>query len=171
MSMSMKRAAATVLAAAATCLAAGATSASAALPVIYNFPTALAVSAANPGGTPAGANVPCTPSAAHPRPVVLVNGTFANQIISWNAFSPLLKNNGYCVYTFNYGGPLILGQIGSYGPVAASAGVATRRRRPASPHSAARGSTTSMSAAAPPSRTPSVPARAGARLPITGPWT
>jgi triacylglycerol esterase/lipase EstA (alpha/beta hydrolase family) len=118
--MFIKRAAA-VLAAVAACLAVSATSASA-LPVIYNFQTALAVSALNPGGTPAGANVPCTPSAAHPRPVVLVNGTFANQIISWNAFSPLLKNNGYCVYTFNYGGPLILGQIGSYGPVAASAG-------------------------------------------------
>jgi triacylglycerol esterase/lipase EstA (alpha/beta hydrolase family) len=118
--MFIKRAAA-ALAAAAACLAVSATSAPA-LPVIYNFQTALAVSAANPGGTVPGANVPCTPSAAHPRPVVLVNGTFTNQIISWNAFSPLLKNNGYCVYAFNYGGPLILGQIGAYGPVAASAG-------------------------------------------------
>jgi triacylglycerol esterase/lipase EstA (alpha/beta hydrolase family) len=116
--MSIKRAAA-VLAAVAACVVAGAPSASA-LPVIYNFQTALAVSLANPGGSPAGANVPCTPSAAHPRPVVLVNGTFSNQIISWNAFAPLLKNNGYCVYTFNYGG-LIAGQIGSIGPVAASA--------------------------------------------------
>lgn len=120
--MSMKRFAATALAATAACLAVSAPSASAALPVIYNFPTALAASVVNPGGTPAGANVPCTPSAAHPRPVVLVNGTFANAIISWNAFAPLLKNNGYCVYTFNYGGPLVLGQIGSLGPIAASAG-------------------------------------------------
>jgi len=119
--MSMKRVAAAVLATAATCMAVSAPSASA-LPVIYNFPTALAASVINPGGAPAGANVPCTPSAAHPRPVVLVNGTFANAIISWNAFAPLLKNNGYCVYTFNYGGPLVLGQIGSLGPVAASAG-------------------------------------------------
>jgi triacylglycerol esterase/lipase EstA (alpha/beta hydrolase family) len=101
-------------------LAIGAASAGAALPVIYNFPAAIAASALQPGGSPAGANVPCTPSAAHPRPVVLVNGTFANQITSWNAISPLLKNNGYCVYTFNYGG-LFLGQIGSYGPIAASA--------------------------------------------------
>jgi triacylglycerol esterase/lipase EstA (alpha/beta hydrolase family) len=117
--MSIKRAAA-ALAAVAACLAVSAPSASA-LPVIYNFQTALAVSLANPGGAPAGANVPCTPSAAHPRPVVLVNGTFSNAIISWNAFAPLLKNNGYCVYTFNYGG-LIAGQIGAIGPVAASAG-------------------------------------------------
>jgi triacylglycerol esterase/lipase EstA (alpha/beta hydrolase family) len=102
--------------------AAGATSAQATLPVIYNFPAAIAASAVQPGGSPAGANDwSCHPSAAHPRPVVLVNGTFANQITSWNALSPLLKNNGYCVYTFNYGG-LFAGQIGSYGPVAASAG-------------------------------------------------
>jgi triacylglycerol esterase/lipase EstA (alpha/beta hydrolase family) len=102
--------------------AAGAASAQASLPVIYNFPTAIAASAVQPGGSPAGANDwSCHPSAAHPRPVVLVNGTFANQITSWNAVSPLLKNNGYCVYTFNYGG-LFAGQIGSYGPIAASAG-------------------------------------------------
>lgn len=117
--MSIKRAAAT-LAAAAACAVVSAPSASA-LPVIYNFQTALAASLANPGGAPAGANVPCTPSSAHPRPVVLVNGTFSNAIISWNAFSPLLKNNGYCVYTFNYGG-LFAGQIGATGPVATSAG-------------------------------------------------
>jgi triacylglycerol esterase/lipase EstA (alpha/beta hydrolase family) len=103
-------------------VAAGTASAQAALPVIYNFPAAIAASAVQPGGSPAGANDwSCQPSAAHPRPVVLVNGTFANQITSWNALSPLLKNNGYCVYTFNYGG-LFAGQIGSYGPVAASAG-------------------------------------------------
>jgi triacylglycerol esterase/lipase EstA (alpha/beta hydrolase family) len=112
---------AAVVAAASLCLAASAASAGAALPVIYNFPTAIAASALQPGGAPLGANDwSCRPSAAHPRPVVLVNGTFANQITSWNALSPLLKNNGYCVYTFNYGG-LFLGQIGSYGPIAASA--------------------------------------------------
>jgi triacylglycerol esterase/lipase EstA (alpha/beta hydrolase family) len=101
-------------------LAVAAGSASAALPVIYNFPAAVAAAALNPNGSPAGANDPnCRPSAAHPRPVVLVNGTFANQIDSWNAISPLLKNNGYCVYTFSYGGS---GFIQSTGPIAASAG-------------------------------------------------
>jgi triacylglycerol esterase/lipase EstA (alpha/beta hydrolase family) len=119
--MSIKRWAA-AMAAATAFVAAGAATAQAALPVIYNFPTAIAASAVQPGGSPAGANDwSCRPSAAHPRPVVLVNGTFANQITSWNAVSPLLKNNGYCVYTFNYGG-LFVGQIGSYGPIAASAG-------------------------------------------------
>src|SRR3954447_8397332 len=101
---------AAVLAATTSVLAATVDGAGAALPVVYNFPAAVAASAVQPGGSPPGANVACRPSAAHPRPVVLVNGTFANQINSWNAISPLLKNNGYCVYTFNYGG-LLLGQI------------------------------------------------------------
>lgn len=99
---------------------ASAATAGAALPVIYNFPTAIAASVLNPNGAPAGANDnSCRPSAAHPRPVVLVNGTFANQIDSWNAISPLLKNNGYCVYTFEYGGT---GFIEATGSIAASAG-------------------------------------------------
>lgn len=29
--------------------------------------------------SPAGANVPCTPSAAHPYPVILTEGTFARK--------------------------------------------------------------------------------------------
>jgi triacylglycerol esterase/lipase EstA (alpha/beta hydrolase family) len=119
--MHLKRWAA-ALTAATSLLAVSAAAAGAALPVVYNFPTAVAASALQPGGSPLGANDPtCRPSAAHPRPVVLVNGTFANQIDSWNAISPLLKNNGYCVYTFNYGG-LFLGQIGATGSIAASAG-------------------------------------------------
>jgi triacylglycerol esterase/lipase EstA (alpha/beta hydrolase family) len=111
---------AAVLAAMAALLAASAASAGAALPVVYNFPTAVAASVLNPDGAPLGANDnSCRPSAAHPRPVVLVNGTFANQINSWNAISPLLKNNGYCVYTFEYGGT---GFIEGTGEIAASAG-------------------------------------------------
>jgi triacylglycerol esterase/lipase EstA (alpha/beta hydrolase family) len=113
---------AAVVAAAGALLAATASSA-AALPVLYNFPAALAASAAQPYGSPPGADDPsCRPSAAHPRPVVLVNGTFANQIDSWNAISPLLKNNGYCPFTFNYGGVYFNGQLSSIGHVAASAG-------------------------------------------------
>jgi triacylglycerol esterase/lipase EstA (alpha/beta hydrolase family) len=100
----------------------GTASAGASLPVIYNFPTGIAVSLANPGGSPAGANEwGCKPSAAHPRPVVLVPGTFANMIDSFNALSPLLKNNGYCVFALNYGG-LFAGQIGATGSIATSAG-------------------------------------------------
>jgi triacylglycerol esterase/lipase EstA (alpha/beta hydrolase family) len=52
---------------------------------------------------PPGANVSCTPSAAHPYPVVLVEGTFSSMYNSFGAISPDLANDGYCVYAFNYG--------------------------------------------------------------------
>lgn len=74
------------------------------LPVLYNFPTALAAGTVAPNADPLGANdFSCRPSAAHPRPVVLVHGTVENKLINWNALSPLLKNNGYCVFALNYG--------------------------------------------------------------------
>ena len=38
--------------------------------------------------SPLGANVPCHPSAAHPYPVVLVEGTFASMYNSFEAISP-----------------------------------------------------------------------------------
>ena len=57
----------------------------------------------NYNASPPGANVACTPSAEHPYPVVLVEGTFASMYNSFGAISPDLVNNGYCVYAFNYG--------------------------------------------------------------------
>ncbi|MEV6182092.1 esterase/lipase family protein [Streptomyces sp. NPDC052016] len=45
----------------------------------------------------------CTPSAAHPRPVVLVHGTFANSVDNWLALAPYLENRGYCVFSLDYG--------------------------------------------------------------------
>lgn len=47
----------------------------------------------------------CRPSAAHPRPVVLVHGTFGNKSTNWQTYGPLLKNNGYCVFALTYGLP------------------------------------------------------------------
>ncbi|MGW0422622.1 esterase/lipase family protein [Streptomyces sp. NPDC003015] len=45
----------------------------------------------------------CKPSAAHPRPVVLVHGTFANSVDNWLALVPYLENRDYCVFSFDYG--------------------------------------------------------------------
>ncbi|MBW8735826.1 MAG: alpha/beta fold hydrolase [Streptomyces turgidiscabies] len=45
----------------------------------------------------------CEPSAAHPRPVVLVHGTFANGVDNWLTLAPYLTNRGYCVFSLDYG--------------------------------------------------------------------
>lgn len=92
----------------------GASSAQADLPVIWNGVYGYAHT--SPTASPPGANDwTCKPSAAHPRPVVLVHGTFADRSNSWQAISPLLKNNGYCVFALNYGDYNGSGAIGVYG--------------------------------------------------------
>src|SRR4051812_25255634 len=83
------------------------------LPVIYNG--ALGYAHTSPTASPPGANEACAPSAAHPRPVVLVHGTFADMSNSWQALSPLLHNRGYCVFALNYGSHNGSGAVGIYG--------------------------------------------------------
>ena len=83
------------------------------LPVIYNgiYGYAHVSSTASPPGSN---NWSCKPSAAHPDPVILVHGTFADMSDSWRALSPLLFDHGYCVYALNYGSYNGSGALGIY---------------------------------------------------------
>ena len=58
-----------------------------------------------------GANNNCKPTSAHPYPVVLVHATLADEGSNWVTLAPLLANNGYCVYAFNYGATWLSGEV------------------------------------------------------------
>jgi alpha/beta superfamily hydrolase len=96
--------------------------ASTSLPVNYDFIAGATLTAFAPNTPPPGANnASCQLTAAHPYPVVLVFGTFANMDDNWQAASPLLADNGYCVYAFNYGGASASSPIQGTGEIATSA--------------------------------------------------
>jgi triacylglycerol esterase/lipase EstA (alpha/beta hydrolase family) len=112
-----------IAAGAAIILAAGAIPAQAAsLPL--GGEAAAFLASANPlfyDASPLGANVGCQPTAAHPYPVVLVEGTFASMYNSFEAISPDLVNNGYCVYAFNYGQTIPFSGVYAMGDIPTSA--------------------------------------------------
>ncbi|QCX75565.1 Extracellular esterase EstB precursor [Streptomyces sp. YIM 121038] len=89
--------------------------------------TPTATAAASP--VPAAASAPtrgwndydCRPSAAHPRPVVLVHGTFANSVDNWLVLAPYLVGRGYCVFSLDYGQLPLVPLVHGLGPLAKSA--------------------------------------------------
>ncbi|MFW0796789.1 alpha/beta fold hydrolase [Gordonia sp. CPCC 205515] len=101
----VRRATITAIAVASALLATPMTAGAEPLPVPYDLGHALAIGLVQPTVAPPGANNPtCRLTPEHPRPVVLVNGTSGNMRANWDTLSPLLRNQGYCVYTFNTGG-------------------------------------------------------------------
>lgn len=74
------------------------------LPVPYGNGEMLRVAVTDFNGPVAGANdYGCKPAPEHPDPVVLINSTFLSDAVNWTALAPYLHNQGYCVFTFNYG--------------------------------------------------------------------
>ncbi|MFE3741847.1 esterase/lipase family protein [Streptomyces sp. NPDC059134] len=88
-------------------------------PAVAATPTAAPAAAA---ATSSGWNdFSCKPSAAHPRPVVLVHGTLANSVDNWLGLAPYLVNRGYCVFSLDYGQLPGVPLIHGLGPIDASA--------------------------------------------------
>ncbi|MGW4032212.1 esterase/lipase family protein [Streptomyces sp. NPDC004838] len=86
-------------------------------------PAATATAAPTAAGPRSGWNDwSCEPSAAHPRPVVLVHGTFGNSIDNWIGLAPYLVRRGYCVYSLDYGQLPGVPFFHGLGPIDESAG-------------------------------------------------
>ena len=72
-------------------------------PVPYNA-AAPVFASLDPNSDPPGSNdFSCRPGAEHPDPVVLVHGLGASKTTNWQTMSPLLANEGYCVFALTYG--------------------------------------------------------------------
>ncbi|MFF4159933.1 esterase/lipase family protein [Streptomyces sp. NPDC001678] len=93
--------------------------------VAASAPAAPAVAKTAPAGkavTSGWNNWSCKPSAAHPNPVVLLHGTWANQLDTWFLTAPSLAKEGYCVYSLDYGKLPYMPGLNGQGPLVKSAG-------------------------------------------------
>lgn len=91
---------------------------------VATVPAATAHAASGTAAAPsAGWNdYACKPSAAHPRPVVLVHGTFGNSVDNWLTLAPYLESRGYCVFSLDYGQLPGVPVFNGLGPIDKSAG-------------------------------------------------
>ncbi|MGW5438797.1 esterase/lipase family protein [Nocardia asteroides] len=100
-------------------------------PEMSAYLPAFAYGLLHPDAAPPGANRwDCKPTAAHPRPVVLLHGTWLNAYDTFSYLSPRLAKAGMCVFTLNFGksgllegggmGAVLPGRYG-VGPMADSA--------------------------------------------------
>lgn len=89
---------------------------------IGGIDTAVANFFASPGAVAGANDWDCRPTAEHPDPVVLVHATFVNLGANWAALSPMLANEGHCVFGFNYGMAWFsAGRLGGMGDIRDSA--------------------------------------------------
>lgn len=73
-------------------------------PVQSNYWSATLYAVEHEDIEPPGANDwNCKPSLEHPRPVILIHGTWVDQYQSFAALAPLLSGHGYCVFSLNLG--------------------------------------------------------------------
>jgi triacylglycerol lipase len=92
------------------------------LPVPYGGLATVLAAASPDAADPPGANdYDCEPSAEHPDPVVLVHGLGASKTTNWQTMSPLLANEGYCVFALTYGTALPGERVGGLNPMEQSA--------------------------------------------------
>ncbi|MCU1648432.1 MAG: putative lipase [Nocardia sp.] len=73
-------------------------------PTMTSWTAAFGYGLANPDASPPETNDwNCKPSAEHPRPVVLVHGTWMNAYNGFAYMSKPITDAGFCTFTFNYG--------------------------------------------------------------------
>jgi len=73
-------------------------------PEVTSYLAAFGYGLTRPDAAPPGTNRwDCVPSADHPKPIVLVHGTWLNAYDSFAYMAPKLVRAGFCVFAFNYG--------------------------------------------------------------------